>query len=287
MFVERLITMNTYNPFRLDAPSMLLIEEWNQTAETGGAVTAGFTTKNGGESEPPFHSLNTGLHVQDHEQHVINNRKQIADILKTDLHDWVFADQTHEDRIQKVTDGDRASGAFRYDTALKATDGLYTDRPNLFLALCFADCVPVYFYDPVRSLAGIAHAGWKGTALGIAASMVDTWVSREGSNPADIHAVIGPAIGACCYTVDDHVIDKIRNLPLQQEDKAFLTIKEGEYRLELKEVNRQLLVHAGIPNGQIKVSSLCTSCEHSLFFSHRRDRGKTGRMMSFIGLKEV
>lgn len=279
--------MNTYNPFRLDAPSMLLIEEWNQTAETGGAVTAGFTTKNGGESEPPFHSLNTGLHVQDHEQHVINNRKQIADILKTDLHDWVFADQTHEDRIQKVMVGDRASGAFRYDTALKATDGLYTDRPNLFLALCFADCVPVYFYDPVRSLAGIAHAGWKGTALGIAASMVDTWVSREGSNPADIHAVIGPAIGACCYTVDDHVIDKIRNLPLQQEDKAFLTIKEGEYRLELKEVNRQLLVHAGIPNSQIKVSSLCTSCEHSLFFSHRRDRGKTGRMMSFIGLKEV
>lgn len=222
--------MNTYNPFRLDAPSMLLIEEWNQTAETGGAVTAGFTTKNGGESEPPFHSLNTGLHVQDHEQHVINNRKQIADNLKTDLHDWVFADQTHEDRIQKVTDSDRASGAFRYDTALKATDGLYTDRPNLFLALCFADCVPVYFYDPVRSLAGIAHAGWKGTALGIAASMVDTWVSREGSNPADIHAVIGPAIGSCCYTVDDHVIDKIRNLPLQREDKAFLTIKEGEYR---------------------------------------------------------
>ncbi|MCY9223298.1 peptidoglycan editing factor PgeF [Bacillus licheniformis] len=279
--------MNTYNPFRLDAPSMLLIEEWNQTAETGGAVTAGFTTKNGGESEPPLHSLNTGLHVQDHEQHVINNRKKVADILKTDLHDWVFADQTHEDRIHKVTDGDRASGAFRYDTALKATDGLYTDRPNLFLALCFADCVPVYFYDPVRSLVGIAHAGWKGTALGIAASMVDTWIRREGSNPADIRAVIGPAIGSCCYTVDDHVIDKIRNLPLQQEDKAFLTIKEGEYRLELKEVNRQLLVHAGIPNGQIEVSSLCTSCERSLFFSHRRDRGKTGRMMSFIGLKEV
>ena len=77
------------------------------------------------------------------------------------------------------------------------------------------------FYDPVRSLVGIAHAGWKGTALGIAASMVDTWIRREGSNPADIRAVIGPAIGSCCYTVDDHVIDKIRNLPLQQEDKAF------------------------------------------------------------------
>ncbi|MCY8603694.1 laccase domain-containing protein, partial [Bacillus sonorensis] len=90
-----------------------------------------------------------------------------------------------------------------------------------------------------------------------------------------------------CCTVDDHVISKVRQLPLQEQDRAFVQIKEGEYRLELKEVNRQLLLHAGIPDGQIKVSSLCTSCERSLFFSHRRDRGKTGRMMSFIGLKEV
>ncbi|WP_307894311.1 peptidoglycan editing factor PgeF [Bacillus swezeyi] len=279
--------MSTYKPFRLDAPSMLLIEDWNQTAETGGAITAGFTTKNGGESKPPFQSLNTGLHVQDDEQHVTHNREEIADILQTDLNDWVFADQTHEDRIQKVTDEHRGKGALQYGTALAATDGLYTDRYNIFLALCFADCVPVYFYDPVRSLVGIAHAGWKGTVKGIAGKMVDTWISREGSNPADIHAVIGPSIGACCYIVDDHVINKVRNLPLQQEDKAFLPIKEGEYRLELKEVNRQLLLHAGIPNDQIKVSSLCTSCEHSLFFSHRRDQGKTGRMMSFIGVKEV
>ena len=117
-------------------------------------------TKNGGESEPPFHSLNTGLHVQDHEQHVINNRKKVADILKTDLHDWVFADQTHEDRIHKVTDGDRASGAFRYDTALKATGQTYTDRPNLFLALCFADCVPVYFsIRSARWSASLTRAG--------------------------------------------------------------------------------------------------------------------------------
>ncbi|RCK10910.1 hypothetical protein DT075_23910 [Bacillus licheniformis] len=75
------------------------------------------------------------------------------------------------------------------DTALKATDGLYTDRPNLFLALCFADCVPVYFYDPVRSLVGIAHAGWKGTALGIAASMVDTWIRREGESEPPFHSL--------------------------------------------------------------------------------------------------
>ncbi|ASB89704.1 laccase domain-containing protein [Bacillus sonorensis] len=286
-FVERLITMSTYKPFRLDAPSILLIEDWNQTAKTGGALTAGFTTKNGGESEPPFQSLNTGLHVQDHERHVANNRKKVAEILQTDLNEWVFADQTHEDRIQKVTHEHRGRGALRYETALAATDGLYTNETNLFLALCFADCVPVYFYDPVRSLVGIAHAGWKGTVKGIAGKMIETWKSREGSNPGDIHAVIGPSIGACCYTVDDHVISKVRQLPLQEQDRAFVQIKEGEYRLELKEVNRQLLLHAGIPDGQIKVSSLCTSCERSLFFSHRRDRGKTGRMMSFIGLKEV
>nr|MDH3154663.1 peptidoglycan editing factor PgeF [Bacillus licheniformis] len=279
--------MNTYNPFRLDAPSMLLIEEWNQTAETGGAVTAGFTTKNGGESEPPFHSLNTGPHVQDHEQHVINNRKKVADILKTDLHDWVFADQTHEDRIHKVTDGDRASGAFRYDTALKATDGLYTDRPNLFLALCFADCVPVYFYDPVRSLVGIAHAGWKGTALGIAASMVDTWIRREGSNPADIRAVIGPAIGSWPLHCRRSCNRQNQKSSSSARRQSLFDDKRRGVPSRIKRSEQATLVHAGIPNGQIEVSSLCTSRERSLFFSHRRDRGKTGRMMSFIGLKEV
>lgn len=81
-FVERLITMSTYKPFRLDAPSILLIEDWNQTAKAGGALTAGFTTKNGGESEPPFQSLNTGLHVQDHERHVANNRKKLPKFCK-------------------------------------------------------------------------------------------------------------------------------------------------------------------------------------------------------------
>ncbi|MBU8786335.1 MULTISPECIES: peptidoglycan editing factor PgeF [Bacillus] len=279
--------MSTYKPFRLDAPSLLLIEDWDQPAEAGGAITAGFTTKNGGESKPPFQSLNTGLHVQDDERHVEKNRKKIAGFLQTDLRNWVFADQTHEDRIQKVTREHEGRGAFQYDTALEATDGLYTNEKNLFLALCFADCVPVYFYDPVRSLAGVAHAGWKGTVKGIAGKMVETWVTREGSNPGDIQAVIGPSIGACCYTVDDRVINKVKQLPLQEVDKAFLPAEEGEYSLELKEVNRQLLIHAGIPDAQIKVSSLCTSCERSLFFSHRRDRGKTGRMMSFIGLKEV
>ncbi|NPC92487.1 peptidoglycan editing factor PgeF [Bacillus sp. WMMC1349] len=279
--------MSTYKPFRLQAPSMLVIEDWKEIGRADGELIAGFTTKNGGESEPPFQSLNTGLHVLDHQQHVTNNRQKIAGILQTDLNDWVFADQTHENHIHKVISEDRGKGAFRYETALQATDGLYTSEKNLFLALCFADCVPVYFYDSVRSLIGIAHAGWKGTTMEIVSKMVETWVSREGSNPQDIHVIIGPAIGECCYTVDDHVISKLRNLPFLHEKKAFLPIKEGKYRLNLKEVNRQLLLHTGIPNGQIQVSSLCTSCEHTLFFSHRRDQGKTGRMMSFIGLKEV
>ncbi|MDI5787622.1 laccase domain-containing protein [Bacillus licheniformis] len=120
------------------------------------------------------------------------------------------------------------------------------------------------FYDPVRSLVGIAHAGWKGTALGIAASMVDMWIRREGSNPADIRAVIGPAIGSCCYTVDDHVIDKSEIFLFSKKTKPFDDKRRG-VPSRIKEVNRQLLVHAGIPNGQIEVSSLCTSCERSLF----------------------
>ncbi|GEK24510.1 peptidoglycan editing factor PgeF [Bacillus spizizenii] len=278
--------MNTYHPFSLTTPSTLMIQDWTQTNQNNREVIAGFTTKNGGVSQKPFESLNTGLHVHDKDADVVKNREYIADMFNIDLQSWVFADQTHDNRVQKVTQRDRGKGAREYHTALKATDGLYTNEKNVFLALCFADCVPLFFYDPVKSLVGIAHAGWKGTVKQIGREMVKQWTEQEGSNLSDIYAVIGPSISGACYTVDDRVMDAVRALPVSAE-RAVNQTAQAQYQLDLKELNRLILIDSGLANEQISVSGLCTESEPSLFYSHRRDQGKTGRMMSFIGMKEA
>ncbi|MDL5141313.1 peptidoglycan editing factor PgeF [Bacillus atrophaeus] len=278
--------MNTYHPFSLTTPSTLMIQDWNQTNQKNAKIIAGFTTKNGGVSKPPFESLNTGLHVHDKDADVVENRKKIAGLFDTDLQSWVFADQTHEHHVRKVTHEDGGKGAREYSSAFKATDGLYTSEKNVFMALCFADCVPLFFYDSVRSLVGIAHAGWKGTVKQIGREMVKRWTDEEGSRLSDIQAVIGPSISAGCYTVDDRVITEVNALPFSAEHAVNKT-GPGQYQLDLKELNRLILIESGISNENISVSGLCTEKEHPLFFSHRRDQGKTGRMMSFIGMKEA
>ncbi|WP_429662516.1 peptidoglycan editing factor PgeF [Bacillus gobiensis] len=273
--------MNSQISFIQKNEATLLFDKWDHNK-----VLCGMTTKNGGVSDSPFQTLNTGLHVLDINENVIKNRELVAQSLGFPLQSWVFADQTHESSIQCVTKKDAGKGSNIYDTAIKSTDGLYTNEKNVVLALCFADCVPLYFYDPAKSLAGIAHAGWKGTVLQIGKKMAKTWQTVEGSRLEDIQAVIGPSIGSCCYKVDERVIEKVKQLSIDT-DSAITEVNSTEYMLNLKELNRLILLDAGIKEQNIAVSPLCTSCEDELFFSHRRDKGKTGRMMSFIGFKEA
>ncbi|KUR60121.1 peptidoglycan editing factor PgeF [Bacillus sp. AM 13(2015)] len=275
-----------YDPFQQKSPYAMTIHDWTNMTCSGKEVLSGFTTKNGGFSLFPYQSLNTGLHVGDDASSVQMNRQVIADAAAVPLSDWVFADQTHEDRILKVTKEQRGRGSLHYDEALPGTDGLYTSETNMMLALCFADCVPLYFLAPQNGLIGTAHAGWKGTVKQIGAKMVDVWVSQEGAKVDQIQVVIGPSIGSCCYIVDDVVMDQVKQLPFSTED-VYSEISQGQYKIDLKTLNKNVLLHAGIKEENIHVSSMCTSCNDQLFFSHRRDQGKTGRMMSFVGFKEA
>ncbi|MEH7652491.1 peptidoglycan editing factor PgeF [Bacillus safensis] len=275
-----------YDPFQQTSPYAMTIHDWTNMTCSGKEVLAGFTTKNGGFSLPPYHSLNTGLHVGDDASSVQMNRQVIADVAVVPLSDWVFADQTHEDRILKVTKEQRGRGSLHYHEALPGTDGLYTSETNMMLALCFADCVPLYFLAPQNGLIGTAHAGWKGTVKQIGAKMVDEWIGQEGVKADHIQVVIGPSIGSCCYIVDDVVMDQVKQLPFSTED-VYSEISQGQYKIDLKTLNKNVLLHAGIKEENIHVSSMCTSCSDQLFFSHRRDQGKTGRMMSFVGFKEA
>ena len=271
-------------PFVQNSESFLSIKDWSDQHPN---LLAGFTTKSGGISNPPFNSMNTAFHVCDVEENVKRNRHLLANQIDFSVESWIGAEQTHEDVIVKIDKNYAGRGALDYETALKATDGLYTKESGLLLTLCFADCVPVYFVAPKYQLVGIVHAGWKGTVAGIAKSMVDIWQQAEGVQPNEIYAAIGPSICQNCYTVDKKVINLLEVILEEQTKTAYNQIKETQYQLDLKLANSLILQKAGVLPENIITTNFCTSCDDSYFFSHRRDEGKTGRMMGFIGWKEV
>jgi len=269
-------------PFLLTNQVTYFLDKWMKMHP---GLTAGFSSRNGGAGSKEYGSLNTGFHVGDDPLIVRKNREMVAEAAGFGLEDMVGSEQTHGINIIKANSGDKGRGAAEYSTSLKDTDGLYTMEQGLLLIMCFADCVPLYFFHPDSKMAGIAHAGWKGTVHGIGPEMVRLW-GTEGIRPEEIFAAIGPSICKKCYIVDDYVIGFVENRLEHVEKKPYNQISPGQYSLDLKEMNRLLLIEAGIPEKNIAESGLCSSCGAQDFFSHRRDNGKTGRMLGFIGWKE-
>jgi polyphenol oxidase len=263
----------------------LIIAEWEK--ENPG-ITAGFTLRDGGYSQTPFSSLNMGFHVNDNPDSVQNNRKAFADKIHFPIQNWVGSKQVHGTHIVKVTKEDRGRGALDFETAITDADGIYTKDEDILLTSLYADCVPLYFYSPKNNLIGLAHAGWRGTVGMIGPKMIKLWCQRENTDIKDIKAAIGPAIGECCYEVDEKVIREVKTVLNKDEEPAVFTQNEnGKFQLNLQKLNEILFLQVGILPENIMLTDHCTSCENSLFFSHRKDNGKTGRMMSFIGRKGV
>ncbi|SDH91376.1 peptidoglycan editing factor PgeF [Alteribacillus bidgolensis] len=265
---ERILSVNS-KPFKRE-PSLL----------------AGITTRKGGEGVKPFDSLNTAFHVGDEPQTVIANRKNIGKELGFPLSSWTASEQVHGNEIIKIRGEDKGKGALSRQSAAGEADGMYTNEKGLLLVSFYADCVPLIFFAPAAEFVGLAHAGWKGTALNIGGKFVNTWVQTEKINIEDIYVVIGPSISQEAYEVDDKVISQLEKLIPSYKPVPWYSTQKGRFQLDMKEMNKVLLEVAGLPSENIFVSSYCTYSEKELFFSHRRDGGGTGRMMSFIGLKE-
>ncbi|MFS8631700.1 MAG: peptidoglycan editing factor PgeF [Bacillales bacterium] len=269
-------------PFLLENESFLLLRDW---MDSNPRLIAGFTTKHGGYSKGPYTSLNMAFHVNDESDAVRLNRQKVGRELDFSVHHWVGAEQIHDAVIRKVSKSDTGKGALSYEDAIKGTDGFFTLDKGVLLTLCFADCVPVYFFSPRHGAVGIAHAGWRGTVKGIAAEMIRVF-QEEKIPPRDIFVVIGPSICEKCYIVDDKVIEIVKSRLAEGEKKTYNFIYGNQYTLNLQEANKQILMQAKVPEQNIRITNFCTGHHHNLFFSHRRDKGKTGRMMGFIGWKE-
>ncbi|PSL50761.1 hypothetical protein B0H94_10237 [Salsuginibacillus halophilus] len=255
---------------------------WLEQRQWDNDVFAGISVRTGGVSSGAYTSLNTGLHVGDAPESVVLNRERLARDANLPLKAWVMAEQVHGAEVAWVRAEDAGRGTQTLETAVPGVDGLLTKETDIGLAGCFADCGPLYFYAPDQGIIGLAHAGWRGAAQLITSRMIEAMVSA-GAELENLKAAIGPAIGAARYEVDDRVAQAFQTvLDDHQLQQALTDNEKGRYQLDMKEMNRQLLLSAGLRPENITKSMYCTAEEEALFFSHRRDGGPTGRMSALI-----
>jgi YfiH family protein len=229
--------------------------------------------------------LNLGFHVEDDPGKVLTNRERLSLAMEAPLTYFTFAKQVHGNHVEVVTGDMRGRGTLNYSSALDETDAMITNVPFICLTILVADCVPIAFYDPRHGVIGAAHAGWKGTVGMIGAKVVRAMSERFGSDLSDIIVGIGPSIGPCCYQVGPEVIREFRDAFDGANDLIGSLSPDGKAYLNLWEANRAQLVGAGVPDANIEIASLCTCCNHELFFSHRHDPG-SGRFGLGIMLRD-
>ncbi len=237
-------------------------------------VPHGVFTRLGGYSGAPYASLNVGHTVGDDDEAVEANHRLIYGALAVEPQRVVTAHQVHGHHVAAVSgqDGGRV---------VPATDGLVSAEPGTMLMMRFADCLPVLLYDVRRRLAGLAHAGWRGTMEDVAGHTVRAMQAAFGCDPADLVAGLGPGIGPCCYQVGEEVIQAAAaafpasaGLVRQQDD--------GTYHFDLAGANLWQLRRAGV--AQCEVAPFCTACDVAEFYSHRAEAGRTGRFAALLGL---
>lgn len=266
--------------FHLADPSFFVIRPWLDLE----GLTAGFTTRNGGVGIGAFDSNNLAFHVEDDPNRVQKNRELLATKIDFPLHNWISAKQVHEASILEVKDTDRGKGSINLSSALSSVDGYWTTERNILLTSAYADCIPLYFLHKNSKSIGLAHAGWKGTAAGIAINLLKAW-EKEGINPSEVEVVIGPGICSACYEVDSRVVQAMDGwLTGPGATNVIKQTSENHFHIDLSGINELQLINYGVEPSFIHRTNFCTCCD-DLFFSHRRDQGTTGRMLSFIGWK--
>lgn len=249
-----------------------------------GIVKHGFSTRKGGVSTGIFSSMNLNFKRGDDPDAVMENYCRMAAALNMRVEDMVLSDQTHTTNVRVITEEDRGKGILKPQD-YSDVDGMITNVPGIVLVTSYADCVPLYFVDPVRKAIGLSHSGWKGTVGYIGQKTV--WKMHEvyGSEPKDIVAAIGPSICQSCYEVSDDVAEAFRaNFTADEAADILLDKGNGKYQLDLWKANWYVLTDAGILPEHLSVTDLCTACHPDLLWSHRKTNGQRGGLSAFLSL---
>lgn len=244
-----------------------------------------FSTKLGGVSKGIFKSMNLGLATDDSKENVMLNYQEFTNAIHVNPNNLVITKQIHSTNVRVVNDDDRGKGFSRLRDE-EGVDGFVTNTKGLGLCILVADCVPVYFYDPVKKAIGLVHSGWKGTLGQISAKAISMMKEKFDSKPADIVCVIGPSICQDCYEVSKDLYDNFSEVydELQMKE-IFLPGKDNEhFQLSLWKAIEFTLLENDILPENIHVTDVCTCCNPDLLFSHRFTNGKRGNLVAFLML---
>ena len=217
-------------------------------------------------------------------KYVRENYRRFCEAAGFEVENIVTSDQAHTTKVRYVTKADCGSGVTR-DRDFHDIDGMITDEPGVVLATFYADCVPLYFVDPVHRAIGLSHSGWRGTVHKMGQATLDAMHERFGTEAKDVIAAVGPSICQECYEVSGDVIEEFRAaFPETLHEKLFCGKPDGKYQLNLWEANHQILLAAGVPEKQIHLPNLCTCCNPDFLYSHRASKGKRGNLAAFLSL---
>ena len=248
-----------------------------------GGTRHAFTTRLGGVSPAPFDSLNFFEHTEgDTTENILENYRLLGEAAGLDLSRGVGNRQIHSDLVRFIHASD--AGKLLYDDRPYDADAMLTDVPGLPLVAYSADCCTILVYDPTCRCVGAIHAGWRGTALGIALKTLVAMMSAYGADPMTIRAAIGPSIGPCCFETDADVPDAIR-AELSESADRFIEKRGGKYHVDLKNINRLWLLRGGLDPSHIEVHGACTMCRPDRYFSYRRDGAHRGGQIAVIALE--
>ena len=242
----------------------------------GAAINHGILTRHGGVSPSPWAALNVGGTVGDDPQRVKENRRRALNALGREVESIYDVYQVHSAEVV-CADAPRPPEQIH----LRA-DAIFTDNPRVTLFMRFADCVPILLYDPVHQVVGLVHAGWMGTVRHTVLAGIRAMQAEYGTQAADILAGLGPSICAAHYQIGEDVAAQVRRV-FGEDAPGLLPNLNGSIHFDLWEANRLLLTSAGVR--EIEVSRLCTACHVEDWYSHRAEKGRTGRFGALINLK--
>ena len=247
--------------------------------ENTGIVQHGFSTRLGGVSKGHCATMNISTTRGDDPRDVAENKKRIAGAIGVSPGDMTFTHQTHTTNVAVVKEKDRG-GRF------PETDGMVTNVPGICLVTFYADCVPLFFVDPVRKAIGLSHSGWRGTVGKIGRVTVERMKEEYGTDPQDVIAAVGPSICQDCYEVSEDVIQEFQKaFDKSVWGELFYQKENGKYQLNLWKANEVVFREAGIQKEHIAVTNICTHCNPEILFSHRATGEKRGNLSAFLALK--
>lgn len=245
---------------------------WSSRLLSAERVLHFFTTRVGGVSSPPFDTLNLGFSSQDDPAKVIANRKRVEKRFGLELRS--LAIQVHGGEVLVL----KSKNALPDLDHIPEADAILSNIPGQAIPIFFADCVPIFVWDPVRNTGGVIHAGWRSTVKDIGPRSVETLESEFGSRSENLLVALGPSIGPCCFEVGSDVARMFE----EKFGNEVVSLKGDRNFVDLWEANRRALELKGVNALHMELARECTSCIRDRYFSYRRDKGKTGRMAGVI-----